>query len=33
MTQEDHHLKLTFTEEYNKFLASFGFKEDHGKSR
>ena len=30
MSQEDHHLKLTFTEEYNKFLASFGFQEDHG---
>ena len=30
ITQETHHLKLTFTEEYNRFLESFGFKEDHG---
>lgn len=27
--QEEHHRKLTFLEEYNKFLNIYGFNEDH----
>lgn len=29
-TQEEHHQKSTFLEEYNRFLRYYGFEEDHG---